>query len=109
MVHKGLVVNRDSTAIPAREKVSKKEGKKERKPAKKRGRPAKTAHPQEPTVMEKQAKQEAETSLEGIDKECTWGGARKTAKGKGTNCILMSVTPDFLTDNGRTDKLLFER
>jgi hypothetical protein len=52
IVHKCLEVNRDSTAIPAREKVSKKEGKKDPKSAKKRGRPAKNSSPppQEPTV-----------------------------------------------------------
>jgi hypothetical protein len=78
------VVNRDSTAIPEREKVSKKEGKKDPKPAKKRGRPAKNSSksPKELTVMEKQTKQEAETSLEGIDKECAWG-CKKNREGKG--------------------------
>jgi hypothetical protein len=71
MAHKDLVVyqvNRDSTAIPAREKVVKKAP----KPIKKRGRPAKNT-PKEPTVIEKQAKQDAKASLDGIDKECAWG------------------------------------
>jgi transposase len=81
MAHKGLVayhVNRDSTAIEAREKA----GKKAPKPAKKRGRPAKNAPktPKEPTVIEKQAQQDAKTSLEGIDKECAWG-CKKNSEG----------------------------
>jgi hypothetical protein len=75
MAHKSLVVYHvkgDSTAIKAREKVVKKVEKKEPKQGKKRGRPEKNSPkvPKEPTVIEKQAKQEAKTSLEGIDKEC---------------------------------------
>jgi hypothetical protein len=75
MAHKGLVVyhvNRDSTAIPAREGVVKKWEEKVSKPVRKRGRPAKNSPkvPKEPTVIEKQAQQDAQTSLEGIDKEC---------------------------------------
>jgi hypothetical protein len=71
MAHKDLVayhVNRDSTAIPAREKVIKKPEKKALKQAKKRGRPAKNREktPQEPTVIETRTKQEVETSLERI-------------------------------------------
>jgi IS5 family transposase len=78
MAHKDLVVyhvNRDSTAIPAREKVVKKGEKKAAKQAKKRGRPAKNSPkvPKEPTVIEKQAKQDAKTSLEDINRECAWG------------------------------------
>jgi hypothetical protein len=54
MAHKGLVVyqvNRDSTAIPVREEVRKKEG----KAVKKQGRLAKNTPkaPQEPTVIER--------------------------------------------------------
>jgi IS5 family transposase len=85
MAHKDLVVyhvNRDSTAIEAREKVVKKAEEKAPEPAKKRGRPAKDAPkaPKEPTVIEKQAKQDAKTSLEGIDKECAWG-CKKNSEG----------------------------
>jgi hypothetical protein len=74
MAHKDLVVyhaNRDSTAIPAREKVVKKREEKAPKQGKKRGRPAKNSPkvPKEPTVIETQAKQEAETSLEDMDYE----------------------------------------
>jgi hypothetical protein len=88
MAHKGLVVyqvNRDSTAIPAREKVVKKAEKKAPKQTKKRGRPAKNTPkpPQEPTVIEKQATQEAKTSLEGIDKACAWG-CKKNSEGNGS-------------------------
>jgi hypothetical protein len=85
MAHKDLVVyhvNRDSTAIPAREQVVKKAKKKEPKPVKKRGRPAKNSPkaPKEPTVIEKQATQDAKTSLDGIDKECAWG-CKKNSEG----------------------------
>jgi hypothetical protein len=85
MAHKDLVVyhvNRDSTAIQAREKVVKKAEEQAGKPAKKRGRPAKDTPkaPKEPTVIEKQAKQDAKTSLEGIDKECAWG-CKKNSEG----------------------------
>ena len=84
MAHKGLVVyhvNRDSTAIEAREKVVKNREEKPPKPARKRGRPAKNTPkaPKEPTVIEKQAKQDAKTSLEGIDKECAWGCKKNSA------------------------------
>ncbi|MDR0400922.1 MAG: DDE transposase, partial [Treponema sp.] len=63
MAHKGRVVyhaNRDSTAIEAREKAVKKEEEKALKQAKKRGRPAQNAPktPKEPTVIEKQTKQD---------------------------------------------------
>jgi IS5 family transposase len=85
MAHNGLVVyhvNRDSTAIPAREKAVKKAAGKAAKPVKKRGRPAKNTAkaPKEPTVIEKQAKQEAEISLESIDKACAWG-CKKNSEG----------------------------
>jgi transposase len=85
MAHKGLVVyhvNRDSTAIPAREKVVKKREEKVPKQGKKRGRPAKNRAkaPKEPTVIETQMKQEAEISLEGIDRECAWG-CKKNSEG----------------------------
>ncbi|MDR2631408.1 MAG: transposase [Spirochaetaceae bacterium] len=85
MAHKDLVVyhvSRDSTAIPAREKVVKKPEKKRPKQAKKRGRPTKNSPkvPKEPTVIEKQTKQDAQTSLEGIDKECAWG-CKKNSEG----------------------------
>jgi transposase len=85
MAHKGLVVyhvNRDSTAIPAREKVARKAKEKAPKPMKKRGRPAKNTPkvPKEPTVIEKQTTQDAKTSLEGIDSECAWG-CKKNSEG----------------------------
>jgi hypothetical protein len=85
MAHKVLVVyhvNRDSTAIEGREKVVKKGEGKAVKPVKKRGRPARNVPkvPQEPTVIEKQTKQDAETSLEGIDKECA-RGCKKNSEG----------------------------
>jgi hypothetical protein len=85
MAHKGLVVyhvNRDSTAIPAREGVVKKGEEKTPKRGRKRGRPAKNSPkvPKEPTVIEKQAQQDAHTSLEGIDKECAWG-CKKNSEG----------------------------
>ena len=85
MAHEGLVVyhvNRDSTAIPAREKVVKKKEEKTPKEAKKRGRPAKNSPktPKEPTVIEKRATQEAKTSLDGIDKECA-RGRKKNSEG----------------------------
>jgi transposase len=85
MAHKDLVVyqvNRDSTAIEAREKVVKKSEKKAPNQGKTRGRPAKTSPnvPKEPTVIEKQRKQEAKTSLEGIDRECAWG-CKKNSEG----------------------------
>jgi hypothetical protein len=89
MAHKDLVVyhaNRDSTAIPAREKVVKKPEKKEPKQAKKQGRPAKNTPktPKEPTVIETRAKQEAETSLEGTGKECAWG-----CKKNSEECVIL--------------------
>jgi IS5 family transposase len=73
------------TAIPAREKVVKRPEEKEPKQGKKRGRPAKNTPktPQEPTVIEKQAKQDAKTSLEGIDKECAWR-CKKNSEGNGS-------------------------
>jgi hypothetical protein len=54
--------------------VVKKREEKALKPVRKRGRPAKNSPkaPKELTVIEKQAKQDAQTSLEGIDKECAW-------------------------------------
>ena len=75
--HEGKVVYhvcRDSSAIAAREKVAK-TGKKEKKPPKKRGRPAKNAiQPvKEPTVIERQTLQDAAASLGELDKDCSWG------------------------------------
>jgi hypothetical protein len=83
--HKDLVVyhvNRDSTAIPAREKVVRKTEEKPPKPVKKRGRPAKDTPkvPKEPTVIEQQRTQDAKTSLEGIDRACAWG-CKKNSEG----------------------------
>jgi transposase len=86
MAHKDLVVyhvNRDSTAIPAREKAVKKEEKKEPKAVKKRGRPTKNTPkaPKEPTVIETQTRRDAKTPLEGVDKECAWG-CKKNSEGE---------------------------
>jgi hypothetical protein len=83
MSHKGLVVyhvNRDPTAIPAREKVLRETEEKPPKPVKKRGRPAKNTPKgsKEPTVIEQQIMQDAKTSLEGIDKACAWGCKKKS-------------------------------
>jgi hypothetical protein len=78
MTHKDLVVyhvNRDSTAIRVREKVVKQPEEKGPKPVKKRGRLAKNTPKalKEPTAIERQAVQEANTSLAAIDKACAWG------------------------------------
>jgi hypothetical protein len=75
-------VNRDSTAIPAREKVIRKEVKKVKKVPKKRGRkPKGTAkEPKEPTVMERQVNQEPEVSLSELNKDCAWG-CKKNSQG----------------------------
>ncbi|MDR2740612.1 MAG: transposase, partial [Treponema sp.] len=85
MAHKDLVVyhvNRDSTAIEARERVVKKAEEKGVKPVKKRGRPAKNSPkvPKEPRAIEKQRTQDAKTSLESIDRECAWG-CKKNSEG----------------------------
>ena len=85
MAHKGLVVyqvNRDSTAIEAREEVVRKAEEKPPKPTEKRGRPAKNMPkaPKEPRVIEKQAEGDAKTSLDGIGKECAWG-CKKNGEG----------------------------
>jgi transposase len=85
MAHKGLVayhVNRDSTAIQARERVVKKPEGKGVKPVKKRGRPAKNSPkvPKEPRAIEKQRTQDAKTSLDDIGKECAWG-CKKNSEG----------------------------
>jgi IS5 family transposase len=83
--YRGKVVyhnNRDSTAIPAREKPRKKETKKTEKPKKKRGRPAKnTPKPTvEPTVLEQQVDEDAAVSLDKLNKECVWG-CKKNSQG----------------------------
>ncbi|MDR2053219.1 MAG: transposase, partial [Treponema sp.] len=86
MAHKDLVVyhvNRDSTAIPAREKAANKVEETASKPGKKRGRPGKDspkAPPRAPTVIEKQATQDGKTSLAGIGRECAWG-CKKNSEG----------------------------
>jgi IS5 family transposase len=80
MAHKDLAgyhVNRDSTTIPAREKIVKKPEEKALQQVKKRGRLVKNSlkTTKEPTVIETetQATQEAKTSLERTDRECAWG------------------------------------
>jgi hypothetical protein len=51
-------------------------------PAKKRGKPLENSpkSPKEPTVIEKQTKQDAKTSLDAINKECAWG-CKKNSEG----------------------------
>jgi transposase len=84
--HEGKVVyhvNRDSTAISARERVEKKKKEKARKQHKKRGRPPKTAMKCEnpkATRIEKQIKQDAKTSLGELDRKAAWG-CKKNSQG----------------------------
>jgi hypothetical protein len=82
--HKDTIVyhsNRDSTAIPVREKPPKKKAERAEKPRKKRGRPPKnTAKPKELTTLEKQALQSPQQSLEEINTSCAWG-CKKNSEG----------------------------
>ena len=75
-------VCRDSSAIPAREKVVKKTEDKVKKPAKKRGRPPKGSPKpiKEPTELKKQFNKDANTILENLNKECSWG-CKKNSEG----------------------------
>ena len=67
-------VNRDSSAINARESVEKKDKKKNKKPLKKRGRPRKGEEKKEkqPSKMEMQTTQSALDSLEKLNKKCSF-------------------------------------
>ena len=83
--HAGKIVfhvNRDSTMIPAREKVAHKEPEKDKKPEKKRGRPRKgtVKAPKEPTPLEKQAQEDAAVSLGKLTKNCAFG-CKKNSQG----------------------------
>ena len=83
--HKGKVVYhvcRDSTMIAGREKPPVKTGKKALKAKKKRGRPLKTAVKtlKEPTELEKQLVENAEVSLERINRNCAFG-CKKNSQG----------------------------
>jgi hypothetical protein len=75
-------VNRDSSAINARETVEKKDREKSKKPPEKRGRPPKSKGKQDkqPGEMEKQITQDASDSLEKLNKKCSFG-CKKTARG----------------------------
>ena len=75
-------VCRDSSAIAGREKVHKKEGKKDKKPVKKRGRPRKgTPKPEkEPPELRKQFSNDAKITLNSLDKDCSWG-CKKNSEG----------------------------
>jgi hypothetical protein len=96
-------VNRASTAIPVRGKVIRKEEEKEPKPAKKRGRPPKNSPkpPKEPAVIEKQALQDAKTSLDNISKSCAWGRKRNSEQWAGEVFWEEVVMPPFggVTEN----------
>ena len=83
--HEGKVVyhvNRDSTMVAAREKAAPKDKKKMEKSKKKRGRPPKNSEnaPKEPTELEKQVLQDADVSLEVLNKKCAFG-CKKNSQG----------------------------
>jgi len=83
--HEGKVVYhtcRDSTMVAAREKAAPKEGKKIEKDKKKRGRPPKNAikPPHEPTELEKQINEDANASIEKLNKNCAFG-CKKNSQG----------------------------
>jgi len=75
-------VCRDSSAIPAREKVIKKPEDKAKKPAKRRGRPPKGSPKpvKEPPELKKQFSNDAKTILENLNKDCSWG-CKKNSEG----------------------------
>jgi len=75
-------VSRDSTMIPAREKVERKGKGKDKKPKEKRGRPRKgTAKvPKEPTALENQVREDAAMSLGKLNKNCAFG-CKKNSQG----------------------------
>ena len=77
-------INRDSTAIPARETpVNKKADEKPQKTKYKKGRPRKdeVRPPKEPSTLELQAVQSARNSLSKLQKNCAWG-CKKNSQGK---------------------------
>ena len=83
--HEGTVVYhncRDSTMIAAREKAPAKTNQKVEKTKKKRGRPPKgtVIPPKEPTELEKQVSEDANVSLEKLNKNCAWG-CKKNSQG----------------------------
>jgi transposase len=83
--HDGKVVYhvcRDSTMISAWEKPPAKTDKKAEKAKKKRGRPHKNAvkEPQELTELQKQLAEDAEVSLEKLNKNCAFG-CKKNSRG----------------------------
>lgn len=83
--YKGLPiihVCRDSTAINAREKVPGKTTKKVEKPVKKRGRPPKGSQKEkkEPSQLKQQYSLDANTILNGLNKDCSWG-CKKNSQG----------------------------
>jgi hypothetical protein len=77
-------INRDSTAIPARETpVNKKADEKPQKAKHKRGRPRKdeARPPKAPTTLDLQAGRSARNSLTKLQKDCSWG-CKKNSQGK---------------------------
>jgi hypothetical protein len=84
---KGMLIghiNRDSTAIPARETpVNKKVDEIPQKTKYKRGRPRRdeVRLPKEPTTLELQARRSARNSLSKLQKNCAWG-CKKNSQGK---------------------------
>ena len=78
-------INRDSTAISARETpINKKSDIAiQKKTKRKRGRPRKgeVVPPKEPTVIEQQINRSARNSLSKLDKDCSWG-CKKNSQGK---------------------------
>jgi hypothetical protein len=75
-------VNRDSTAIPAREKVAKKVVKQAPQGKNKREKPAKGSyHIQQPLpVLEQQVFQSAKFAIAKLNKKCSWG-CKKNSQG----------------------------
>jgi hypothetical protein len=75
-------VCRDSTAIKAREGISKKAKERSEKPVKKRGRPPKGSPKLEkqPPELKKQISADANTVLNSLDKDCSWG-CKKNSQG----------------------------
>jgi hypothetical protein len=75
-------VCRDSTAIRAREKVVKKTKEIDTKPSKKRGRPPKGSQKveKEPSQLKQQLSLDANTILNKLNKECSWG-CKKNSEG----------------------------
>jgi len=75
-------INRDSTAINARETVKKENGKNDEKPLKKRGRPPKSEGKREkqPSEMAIQIESDPYDSLKKLDTECSFG-CKKNSQG----------------------------